>query len=204
MTTAADDRYIVLQHLRNWHLTAAATGRQYGIYPQTFRNRLGQNVQPIRAYRPYVGQILTRRHRMARRDLYHQHFQRADWDLILLFSHECRFNLSHAEGRETVYRHRGERFADACVIERDRFGDGSVLVWGGIMGGNKTRLIVINGIINAQTYINDVLAVEAFPFIQFHGSNVIFMHDNARSHSGAITRQFLATNNVNVLGLACE
>ena len=67
------------------------------------------------------------------------------------------------------------------------------------MGGNKTRLIVINGNINAQTYINDVLAVETLPFLQFHGPNVTFMHDNARLHSAARTRQFLATNNVNVL-----
>ena len=67
------------------------------------------------------------------------------------------------------------------------------------MGVNKTRLIVINGNINAQTYINDVLAVEALPFIQFHGPNVTFLHDNARPHSVAITRQFLATIYVNVL-----
>ena len=70
-----------------------------------------------------------------RRDM---HFRRADWDLILC-SDECRFNLSYADGRERVYRRRGERFSDACVIERDRFGGGSVLVWCGIMGGNKTR-----------------------------------------------------------------
>ena len=78
----------------------------------------------------------------------------------------------------------------ACVIQRDRFGGGSVLVWGGVMGGNKTRLIVINGNINTQTYINDVLAVEALPFIHSHGPNVTFMHDNARPHSTAITKQF--------------
>ena len=75
----------------------------------------------------------------------------------------------------------------------------SVLVLSGIMGGNKTSSIVINGNINAQTYINDVLAVEALPFIQFHGPNITFMHDNTRPHSAVITRQFLATNNVNVL-----
>ena len=40
VTTAADDRYIALQHLRNRRLTAAATGRQYDIHPQIFRNRL--------------------------------------------------------------------------------------------------------------------------------------------------------------------
>ena len=67
------------------------------------------------------------------------------------------------------------------------------------MAGNKTRLIVINVNINAQTYIKDALAVEAIPFIQFHSPNATFMHDNARPHSAAITRQFLATSNVNVL-----
>ena len=67
------------------------------------------------------------------------------------------------------------------------------------MGGNKARLIIIYGNINAQTYLNDVLAVEVLPFIQFHGSNVTFSHDNALLHSAEITRHFLATNNVNVL-----
>ena len=113
VTTAANDCYIVFQHLRNRRPSAAATGRQYRIHPQTVRHWLRQNLQLIRAYRPYLGQILTRRHRTARRDScrHHLHFRRADWDLIL-FSNECRFNLSHADGRERVYRRRGERFAD--------------------------------------------------------------------------------------------
>ena len=120
---------------------------------------------------------------------------------MILFSDECRFNLklSHADGREIVYRRREERFADACVIERDRFGGSLVLVWSGIMGGNKTGLNVINGNSNAQTYINDVLAVEALPFIQFHGPTFTFMHGNARPNSTAITRQILAPHNFNVL-----
>ena len=82
VTTAANDHYIVLQHLHNTCLNAAATGRQYGIHPLTVRNRLWQKVQPIHAYRPYFCQILTRRHRMARQDWCrcHLYFQCADWD----------------------------------------------------------------------------------------------------------------------------
>ena len=101
VTTAADDHYIILQHLRNWHLIAAATGRQYGIQPMAVRNRFRQNVQPIRAYQPYFGQILTWRHQMARRDWCRRHLllRRADWDSIL-FSDECQFNLKHAGTRE--------------------------------------------------------------------------------------------------------
>ena len=95
VTTAADDRYIVLHHLRNRRLTTTTTGRQYGIHPQTVRNRLRQNVQPIRAYRPYFGQILTRRHRTARRDWCHRHlhFRRADWDSIFFSPMNVGLNL---------------------------------------------------------------------------------------------------------------
>ena len=101
VSTAADDHYIVLQHLCNRRLTAAATGKRYGIHPQSVRNRLRQNVQPIRAYRLYFREILSRRHRTARRDWCRRHlnFRCADWDLILL-SDECRFNLSFVDGCE--------------------------------------------------------------------------------------------------------
>ena len=60
-----------------------------------------------RRYR-FTGNVADR---PARRDWCrrHLHFRRADWDFIL-FSNECWFNLSHADGRERVYRRRGERF----------------------------------------------------------------------------------------------
>ena len=67
------------------------------------------------------------------------------------------------------------------------------------VGFSETRLIVIDRSIHAQTKINDVLAVETLPFIQFHGPNVTFMRTNARPHLAAKTRQFLATNKVNFL-----
>ena len=41
--------------------------------------------------------------------------------------------------------------------------------------------------------------METLPFILFHGPNVTSMHDNACPHSAAITRQFLAKIDVNVL-----
>ena len=74
-------------------------------------------------------------------------------------------------------------FADDCVIERDRFGGVSVLLWGGIIGDNKTRLIAINGNINSLIYINDVLAV----FL--HSKNIIYVSSMVQMspHSAAIT-----------------
>ena len=119
-------------------------------------------------------------------------------DSSVLFSDESRFNLSHHDGRIRVFRRRGERFADNCLIERDRFEGGSVMVWGGIIGRRKTNLIVVQGTLNAQGYINQILQPEAVPFLQRHGP-AILMHDNPRPHVARICRQFLKRNNVNVL-----
>ena len=55
------------------------------------------------------------------------------------------------------FKRRGECFADNCLIEKDRFGGGSVMVLGGIMGRRKTNLIVVQSNLNAQGYINQIL-----------------------------------------------
>ena len=69
---------------------------------------------------------------------------------------------------------------------------------GGIMGRRKTNLIVVQGNLNAQGYINQILQPKAVCFLQRHGP-AILMHDNARPQVARICRQFLNRNNVNVL-----
>ena len=155
--------------------------------------------QPIRPRRPYVGQVLTARHRAARLQWVSRHFRwgRRHWARVL-FSDDSRCKLSHHDGGIRVCRRRGERFADNCLIERDRFGGGSVMVWGRIMGRRKTNLIVVQGSLSSQGYINQILQPEAVPFLQRHGP-AILMHDNARPRVARICRQFLNRNNVNVI-----
>ena len=158
--------------------------------------RLRQARQPIR---PCVGQVFTARHRPARLQWAQRHCRwgRQQWARVL-FSDESTFNLSHHDCRIRGFRRRGERFADNCLIERDRFGGGSVMVWDGIMGRGKTNLVVVQGNLNAQGYTNQILQPEAVPFVQRHGP-AILMHDNARPHVSRTCRQFLNRNNVNVL-----
>ena len=160
---------------------------------------LRQARQPIWTRRPCVGQMLTVRHQAARLQWAKRHFRwgRQQWPRVL-FSDESRFNLSHHDGRIRVFRRRGERFADNCLIGRDRFGGGSLMVWGSIMGRKKTNLIVVQGNLNAQGYINQILQPEAVSFLQRHRP-AILIHDNARSHVARICQQFLNRNNVNVL-----
>ena len=72
------------------------------------------------------------------------------------------------------------------------------MVWDGIMGRRKTNLIVMQGNLNDQGYINQILQSEAVPFFQRHGP-AILMHDKARPHVARICRHFLNRNNVNIL-----
>ena len=83
-------------------------------------------------------------------------FPMRQWRRVL-FTDESRFTLYRADGRRRVYRRRGERFADACVVERDRFGGGSVTVWGGIAHEIKSQLIIVAGNMTAVRYRDEIL-----------------------------------------------
>ena len=205
VTTPAQDRYILNQHLRNRFLTATATAsvtpgtHNPRISAQTVRNHLAEN--NLRARRPYVGTVLTDRHRRNRLQWADRHtkWARQDWRTIL-FSDESRFALSNSDGRIRVYRRRNERYADCCVFQRDRFGGGgSLMVWAGISYGYRTQLVVINGNLNAQKYRDRVLAPHVVPLLQNHGVISVFQQDNARPHVARDNIQFLRNNNIDFI-----
>ena len=139
VTTLPQDRAISLAHLRNRHVTATETAlttvgnRNRHIHPKTVRNRLREF--GLRARRPYIGFPLTRPRRARRMAWLAAHgprqFPMRQWRQIF-YTDESWFTPFSPDGRR-----RGERFADACVHERDRFGGGSVMVWGGISHGLK-------------------------------------------------------------------
>lgn len=66
------------------------------------------------------------------------------------------------------------------------------------MGGVKTDLVIVQGRLNAQGYIN-ILNNHLLPFIQTHGPGITFQQDNATPHTARITNNFFAQNNINVL-----
>jgi len=138
VTSRAQDRYILNQHLRDRFRsatdTAAVTPGTHNnrMSAQTVRNRLAES--GLHGRRPYVGSVLSRRRRNNREQwaLRHINWTRQRWR-TLLFTDESRFVLSRADGRVRLYRRRNERYADCCVLQRDRFGGGgSVMVWDSI------------------------------------------------------------------------
>ena len=79
------------------------------------------------------------------------------------------------------------------------FGGGSVIVRGRICWQERTPLVIVNGNLTAQRYIDDILRPTVLPFLQQQPRGVIYQHDNARSHTAGIVQTSLGANNVNVL-----
>lgn len=201
VTTPQEDRYIRGIHLRNRFIPAsatAATALGHPISRQTVSRRLRE--RGIRARRPYRGVILTPQRRRNRLQ-WARHVRRwqvRDWSRVL-FTDESRFCVFRADGRQRVYRRVGERLAPNCIREVPAHGGGGVMVWGGICGELKTRLVIIHGNLNAQRYRDEILRPVAIPFIRQQPRGIVFQHDNARPHTARLTRDYLNNMNVHVL-----
>ena len=152
----------------------------------------------IRCRQPYHGPVLTRRHRQLRMNFVQNHQQRVNWHDVV-FSDESRISLYHNDGCVRVYRRNGERCGDNCVVERDRFGGGSVMVWGAINYNFSSRLLIIHGNLTVRRYVDETLQPELVPQLRRHRRLMIFLHDNARLHTARLTQDYLRQEGINVL-----
>lgn len=206
VTTRAEDRYIINVVARNRFLTGPETRRRLyaargrGAPPvsvQTVRNRIHSGGFKSRV--PAKKPALSQRHKDARMAFSRAHagWNNRQWRRVM-FSDESRFYLKRVDGRKRVWRRRRERHVPATVIPTVAFQGGGVMVWAGISATAKTDLVFIEGNLNGQRYINEVLTPHVLPFLrQMPVADPIFQDDNARPHRARIVDDFLRTNNVN-------
>ena len=102
----------------------------------------------------------------------HSRWNRQEWQNVL-FSDESRFCLHKNDGRVQVWRRRGERPTAACVKGSKAFNGGSVMIWAGVNFHGKTRLVFVDGNINARRYINEILVPVAQPHLIQMGPNAV-------------------------------
>ncbi|GFV55195.1 transposable element Tcb2 transposase [Trichonephila clavipes] len=169
--TPADDRYIVLQARRNRRLHGG------GLFAR----------RPVRCV------PLTPAHR-GRRSLWcreHRNWRDNEWGQVL-FTDESTFSLSSDSHRILIWRERGSRNHPSNIIERDRYGDRGVLVWGGVMLGSRTDLHIFDaGSVNGIRYCNEILLPFVRLFRDAMGLQYLFMDDNAPCHHTVAAEQLL-------------
>ena len=193
--TAAQDRYIRTLHLRDRFRTAALTSRQFrgaSMSRQTVDRRL--KAFWIVCRRPAKRCQLLPHHMQARLRWcrLHRKMTMRQWNRVI-FSDESRFLIAPHGGRSRIYRRRNEHYFPQCISEASD--KRSVMVWGAISSTGRSKLVIVNGNLIAQRYINDILQPHLVPFAnQRHG--LVFQHDNAPTHRVNVTLNFLNQNNL--------
>lgn len=203
-TNRIQDRFLVLSSLRTRTSTAKdlqvrlRTTHGVELSDQTVRNRLKE--ANLRPRRPVRKPALTPYHIRTRLNFAREHvaWQLRQWRPVL-FTDESRFRLSRCDGRVRVYRRPHERHSAATIQEVEKFGGGSVMVWGGISLDERTELVVVPGRLNAQRYIDLILEDHVIPAAYGIGQNFVFMQDNARLHTAAITMNFLRHHGIHTM-----
>ncbi len=202
VTTPAQDLHIQHLHLQN-HLrpatrTAAATIGLHNqiISAQTVRNCLRE--ARLHACCPPRGLDLTAVRRRNWLKWARAHIRgRLALCRGVVFTDESLFSLYRADGRQRVWHHVGERFADVNVVDRVAHGGGRVMVWAGVCYGQRTQVHFIDGILSAQRYRDEIMRPIVVPFI--HNHHLMLQHNNARPHVARICTQFLEDENIPVL-----
>ena len=106
--------------------------------------------------------------------------------------------MSYNDGRICVQCYAGERNLRACILQQHRGPTPSVMVWGAIGYNMRSCLLRIEGNLNINHYIREVLQPEVLPLLQA-APHAIFQQDNAQPHMARIVQAFFQRQRVSLL-----
>ncbi|GFW57609.1 transposable element Tcb1 transposase [Trichonephila clavipes] len=147
----------------------------HSVSARTIRRRLQQS--GLSARRPLLGLPLKQNHRRLRRQWCDERRMWVAGRNEVVFTDESRICLQH-DGRIRVWRQRGERMLNSCVMHHHTGPAPGIMVWGGIGFHSRTPLVRIASTLNNQRYISEVLEPVVLPYHQGLAT-AIFQRDNA-------------------------
>ncbi|GFU15778.1 transposable element Tcb1 transposase [Trichonephila clavipes] len=169
-TTSREDRQIVRISVTDRSVTSRTIAQHFesithhSVSARTIRPRLQRS--GLSARRPLLGLPLMQNHRRLHRQWCNERrMWAAEWNEIVLTG-ESRICLQHHDVRIEVWRHRGKRMLNSFAIPLHTGPAPDIMVWGGIGYHSRTPLVRIDGTLNSQRYISEVLEPVVLPYLQ--------------------------------------
>ncbi|GFW71572.1 transposable element Tcb1 transposase [Trichonephila clavipes] len=180
--TSREDREIVRMAVMDRSVTSRTieydieSVTHHSVSARTIQRSLQQSGLSTRC--PLLGLPLTQNHRRLRRQWCDERrMWAADWNEVV-FTNESRICLQNHDGWIRVWRHRGERLLNSCVMHRHIGPAPGIILWDGIGYHFCTPLVRIAGTLNSQRYISEALEPVVLPYLQGLAT-AIFQQDNA-------------------------
>lgn len=176
-------------------------GLNKSVSPRTVRRRLCEN-----NLRSYVQKRKPFRNSKQKCKRFawcksYQAWSAKKWSQVV-FSDESHFEVVNRKSRVYVRRLPHEKEAPFNFQPRQQGGGGSVSVWGSFSAHGVGRLVVYEGRLNAQGYINtifDALPEHLDEVSMKTRDRVLFQQDNAPCHKAKKTMQWFKDKNIDVL-----
>ncbi|GFT82918.1 transposable element Tcb1 transposase [Trichonephila clavipes] len=169
-TTSREDRKIVRMAVTDRSVTSRTIEQHiesvthHSVSARTIRRRLQQS--GLSARRPLLGLPLTQSHRRLRRKWCDEtRIWAAEWNEVVV-TDESRICLQHHDGRIRVWRHRGERMLNSCVMHHHTGLAPNIMVWGGIGYHSRTPLVRIAGTLTASASSPRCWEPVVLPYLQ--------------------------------------
>jgi transposase len=128
-----------------------------------------------------------------------------EWNSVI-FTDESRFCLFGSDGCLRIWRKANERFHKACIQPTIKFGGGSVMFWGCISWWGVGPLVLVDGTMNSEEYI-DTLAKHFIPWargLDTGGTQLIFQQDLAAVHTSNYSSWWMESHGFKILKWAAQ
>ena len=124
-----------------------------------------------------------------------------NWKKVV-WSDESRFTMFQNDGKIRVWRLVEEKYNINCLVPTMKHGGEGIMMWGCFSWFGLGPLVRIDGRINNERYIEEILGYHVVPFLEnFEEENgeYLFQQDNAPIHTSARTRNFTEEMEINLL-----
>jgi len=124
-----------------------------------------------------------------------------DWKKVV-WSDESRFTMFQNDGKTRVWRLPKEKYDINCLVPTVKHGGGGVMMWGCFSWHGLGPLVRIDGQVNSERYIQEILGFHLVPFLEEFEEefgDYLFQQDNAPIHTSRATQNFIEEMGITLL-----